>query len=98
MKLHQRWCEAGFDPDAFWDQTPRTVRSALAGHRDRVSREQRTLLTMAWHNARWSSFTQTLESLADVLRRAEGREEDPDIAWQRMEIWANAYGQAIEIV
>lgn len=63
-----------------------------------MKREQRTQLEIAWHNARWSSFSQTLESLGDVLRRLEGREEDPDLAWHRMKAWASAYGQVIEEV
>lgn len=50
---------------------------------------------MAWHNARWSSFSPKLEPLGDVLRQAEGLDEDPDIAWHRMKAWAAAYGQDV---
>ena len=50
---------------------------------------------MAWHTARWASFTKQLEPLGDILRQVEGREEDPDIAWHRMKAWAMAYGQEV---
>lgn len=72
------------------------MRSALAGHAERVKREQLTHLEISWHNARWASFSQKLESLSEVLRQAKGGEQDPDAAWHQMKIWAAAYGQAIE--
>lgn len=72
------------------------MRSALDGFAERLKRGQRTLLEMAWHNARWSAFTQKLESLTDVLRQVDGREEDPDVTWHKMKVWAAAYGQVIE--
>ena len=71
------------------------VRSALSGHLDRVQREKRTAVEIAWHNARWTSFCKQLEPLGDILREAEGRDEDPDIAWHRMKVWAAAYGQEV---
>ncbi|MBJ7440571.1 MAG: hypothetical protein JHD35_16295 [Sphingopyxis sp.] len=72
------------------------MRSALVGLQDRIKREQLTLLEIAWHNARWSAFSQKLDSLTDVLRQAQGKEEDPDIIWHKMKVWAVAYGQVIE--
>lgn len=72
------------------------MRSALVGLQDRIKREQLTLLEIAWHNARWSAFSQKLDSLTDVLRQAEGKEEDPDVIWHKMKVWAAAYGQVIE--
>lgn len=54
------------------------------------------LLEIAWHNARWSAFSQKLDPLTDVLRQAEGKEEDPDVIWHKMKVWAAAYGQVIE--
>lgn len=56
------------------------------------------MLEIAWHNARWASFSQRLDPLSDVLRQADGREEDPDIAWHKMKAWAAANGQAVEEV
>ena len=55
-----------------------------------------TLLEISWHNARWSSFSQRLDPLSDVLRQASGEVEDPNVAWHRMKVWAMAYGQVIE--
>ncbi|MBG6116793.1 hypothetical protein IWY39_000597 [Sphingobium sp. JAI105] len=72
------------------------MRSALVGYQERIKREQLTRLEIAWHNARWSAFSPKLDSLADVLRQAEGKEEDPDVIWHKMKVWATAYGQVIE--
>lgn len=72
------------------------MRSALVGYQERIKREQLTQLEIAWHNARWSAFSQKLDPLAEVLRQAEGKEEDPDVTWHKMKIWAAAYGQVIE--
>lgn len=33
------WCQAGYDPDSFWTQTPRTLEQALLGYRDRRKAE-----------------------------------------------------------
>ncbi|WP_163000310.1 hypothetical protein [Sphingobium yanoikuyae] len=54
------------------------------------------MLEVGWHNARWSAFSKTLESLSDVLRQANGQDEDPDIAWHRMKAWAASNGQIID--
>jgi hypothetical protein len=71
------------------------VRSALSGHGERVKREQLMLLEISWHNARWSAFSEKLDSLGDVLRQAKGEEEDPEIAWHRMKAFAATYGQVV---
>ncbi|MFB0875456.1 MULTISPECIES: hypothetical protein [unclassified Sphingobium] len=54
------------------------------------------MIEVSWHNARWSSFSERLESLTDVLRQASGKAEDPDVNWHKMKAWAAAYGQAVE--
>lgn len=38
MTLFERWCEAGWQPDVFWTQTPRLVRYALKGYQERVNK------------------------------------------------------------
>lgn len=53
------------------------------------------LLEISWHNARWSAFSEKLDSLGDVLRQAKGKEEDPEIAWHRMKAFAATYGQVV---
>jgi len=72
-----------------------TLRSALTAHVERVRREQRIAIEVAWHNARWSAFSPRLESLTDFLRLIDGREEDPEVAWSRMKAWATMYGQTV---
>lgn len=67
MRLHADWCEAGFDPDAFWAQTPRTLRSAMAGYMERVYKAAE-LARFKVQRAPAKPVAQTGDQLASAMR------------------------------
>lgn len=46
--LWRRWCAAGFDPEAFGRQTPRSFMVAMRGHEDRMERDAQDRRALAW--------------------------------------------------
>ena len=64
--LHRDWCSAGYDPDSFWRQTPRSYTSAMGGALDRLRRDGERDLALA-HTV--ASFTRAkkLEPLERYL-------------------------------
>lgn len=42
------WVDAGFDPDAFWHQSPQTFQLTMEGVRKRAEREAQEGLSQAW--------------------------------------------------
>lgn len=65
---------AGFDPAAFWSQTPRLYGAAMAGAGKRIQREAELALTTAWLTIRFER-TKKLKPLAKYL--AEIRPKRP---------------------
>src|SRR3546814_11841006 len=51
LMLLELWSEAGFDPDSFWRQTPRTLKAIMAGYSARVKWDHRERMSAAWHGA-----------------------------------------------
>lgn len=45
------WVDAGFDPDSFWHQTPRTFQVAMRGVRKRMEREAEARYAHAYDTA-----------------------------------------------
>ena len=45
------WCQAGFQPAEFWDQTPRSFEAIMAGVQNRLEREERMQTALAWTTA-----------------------------------------------
>jgi hypothetical protein len=43
------WVEAGFQPDAFWPQSPRTFQLSMRGVRKRLFSQAENDLSLAWH-------------------------------------------------
>lgn len=63
------WCQAGYDPDSFWKQTPRTLQQALGGYRRRREAEIEALAYQALVSAglsRWPK-SKRLPSLKYLL-------------------------------
>lgn len=75
MTLHRAWCASGYDPDAFWRQSPRSFASAMGGARDRMRREGERDLVLA-HLGVVFHRTKMLHPVEHYLRRqpaARGR-------------------------
>jgi hypothetical protein len=72
MRLHQEWCSVGYDPDAFWRQTPASFASAMNGALARMRRNAEGDLAAAHATA---SFTRakTIEPLEHYLPRRRRR-------------------------
>jgi hypothetical protein len=91
MKLHAGWCEAGFPPDQFWVQTPRTLRSALGGYAERVRQSLRMAMSAAWHGAVLSRAT-SVPPLSDLLGDERQPQNDDEMTFNLLS-WTIATGQ-----
>jgi hypothetical protein len=60
------WVDAGFDPDTFWHQTPRSFQVAMEGVRKRLEREAEMQFRQAYETA---SFTAV--AMAGKLKKIE---------------------------
>ena len=72
------WVAAGFDPDAFWHQSPESFQIAMEGVRDRIEREAEMALHTAWHTAAFGAAAHTKEGLRPLkfyLRKPQGPTE-----------------------
>src|SRR3546814_270114 len=72
LRLLELWSEAGFDPDSFWRQTPRTLEAIMAGYSARVKWDHRERMSAAWHGAAFER-SKKMPKLTEVL----GDEEKP---------------------
>src|SRR3546814_76848 len=72
LRLLELWSEAGFDPDSFWRQTPRTLKAIMAGYSARVKWDHRERMSAAWHGAAFER-SKKMPKLTEVL----GDEEKP---------------------
>ena len=45
------WVDAGFEPDSFWHQSPRTFQVSMAGGRKRMEREAEAQFRLAYETA-----------------------------------------------
>ncbi len=66
------WVESGFDPDAFWHQTPGTFALAMKGVRKRLERENDDRLALAWQTAAFGGAAQAgkLKPLKHYMRKS----------------------------
>lgn len=73
------WVEAGFQPDAFWHQTPDTFSLAMKGVRKRLEREAEDAITTAYNTAALAATAQAgkLKPLRHYLRKP-GQKQSPD--------------------
>ena len=69
--LHERWCAAGYDPDAFWHQTPRTFHAAMRGALSRARIEARTHERIALNAAYQTAVLIRTEDLKAQMERFE---------------------------
>lgn len=53
------WVEAGFSPDDFWHQTPRSYRLIMQGVRKRLEAEGRERTRQAWETGAFSAAAQS---------------------------------------
>ena len=73
------WVESGFDPDAFWHQTPDTFSLAMTGVRKRLEREVENQIALAWQTGAFAATAQAgkLKPLRHYLRKP-GQKQSPD--------------------
>lgn len=70
------WCQAGFDPDQFWHQTPSHFQLTMRGVRKRLSAEADARLRQAWWGAAFGGLTQSkggLKPLEHYLKPTAAR-------------------------
>lgn len=65
------WVDAGFEPDAFWQQTPASFQLAMRGVRKRMEREADAQVALAWSMAAMSAAAQNnkLKPLKHYLQK-----------------------------
>lgn len=73
------WIDAGFDPDAFWHQTPRTFQLVMQGVRKRGERAAEDAVRQAWDVAAMTSAAQVgkLKPLRHYLSKAVRKPQGP---------------------
>jgi 3-hydroxy-3-methylglutaryl CoA synthase len=73
------WIEAGFDPDAFWHQTPDTFTLAMKAVRQRLERESDDRVVLAWQTGVFAAQAQAgkLKPLRHYLRK-QGQRQSAD--------------------
>jgi hypothetical protein len=62
------WCQAGFSPDAYWMQTPRTLALALDGYRAECRRQSDLVIAGAWYGEVFQR-AKKLKPLKDYLEK-----------------------------
>src|SRR3546814_4491365 len=72
LRLLELWSEAGFDPDSFWRQTPRTLKAIMAGYSARVKWDNRERMSAAWNGEAFER-SKKMPKMTEVL----GDEEKP---------------------
>jgi hypothetical protein len=72
------WAQAGFEPDAFWAQTPRHFQLAMRGVRKRLEIDSETRTQQAWETGAFGAAAQAgkLKALSHYLRKP-GRRQTP---------------------
>jgi hypothetical protein len=76
------WCQAGFDPDRFWRQTPRHFQLVMRGVKKRMRSEADARIRQAHLTATFTAMTQSKGGLKPVdhfLRRAARRRSPADL-------------------
>lgn len=85
------WCEAGFEPDRFWIQTPYHFQLAMRGVRRKLEAAAEASLRQAWWTGAFAGLTQSkdgLKPLSHYLGQAGETKMEPDqmlAAFQSME-------------
>lgn len=78
--MHAKWVECGFDPDAFWHQTPLSFQTALRGVRARREHESKAATALAWQFAVFNGIRQSKQGLKplDHYLREERRRQSTE--------------------
>lgn len=65
------WCEAGQDPDAFWNQTPRSFQLLMRGYRARLGAEAESRMAQSWQAGMFAALAQNgkLKKLDHYLKK-----------------------------
>lgn len=84
------WCEAGFQPDSFWRQSPATFQASMNGVRKRLASEAEADLSLAWHVGAFTGAAQVgkLKPLRTYLKKP-ARKMDPREMLANMKLLAS---------
>lgn len=66
------WCQAGFPPDSYWRQTPRTLALALDGFRAECRRQSDLAIATGWYGESFAR-TKRLKALKEYLAKPPKR-------------------------
>jgi hypothetical protein len=71
MAFLAMWCEAGFQPDSFWQQSPATFQACMDGARKRLISEGEASLSQSWHTGAFTAAAQAgkLKPLARYIKK-----------------------------
>lgn len=73
------WVDAGFEPDTFWHQSPRSFQLAMEGVRRRAERDAEAGIVMAWQTAAFVGAAQggKLKPLKHYLGKRGAKRQAP---------------------
>ena len=73
------WVDAGFSPDSFWHQSPRSFQLAMEGVRKRAEREANERVQQAWQIAALSATAMDgkLKPMKHYLARQSANTQSP---------------------
>lgn len=73
------WVDAGFSPDSFWHQTPRSFQVAMAGVRRRMERDAEARFLLAYDTAALVATAQAgkLKKYEHYARKQEAPAQTP---------------------
>lgn len=66
------WVQAGFSPDSFWQQNPKSFQLTMRGIRKRLEIESEARIAQAWHTGAFTGMTQSkggLKPLKNYIRK-----------------------------
>jgi hypothetical protein len=91
------WCEAGFQPDSFWKQSPATFKACMDGAGKRLLAEGEASLRFAWHAGAFTGAAQVgkLKPLARYLKKPP-RKMDPREMLANMKLLASRVNRKFE--
>lgn len=83
--------KCGYDPDAFWDQTPRLLFLAFEAFEERRAIERDDRMSLAWHIALLGRIDPKKFPSHDrlVQRRSNRRKMTPEEQWRVMSALVN---------
>ena len=91
------WVEAGFEPDAFWHQTPATFSLAMQGVRKRLERQADDQIALAWQTGVFAATAQAgkLKPLRHYLRKPAQKQSSSEMLSILREFQARGAGMKI---